>query len=157
MQLRKGNIQIWTCDEGNNMEFYGSEVTILTEAKPRSILLPKFHKTHIAQHHRSIFDLLYVKCFWFKHLSMDTYIAKFSLIIYYHSLFYSLEYGATIVISYCDFKHHASNWLTFLSSQHCILNQCAPLLYHVTMNQPISFDSLHLTYKKNTIYLYPTL
>ncbi len=41
-------IQIWTCDEGN-IEFCGSEATILTEAKPRSILLPKIHKTHIAQ------------------------------------------------------------------------------------------------------------
>ncbi len=56
-------IQIWTCDEGN-MEFYGSEATILTKAKPRSIFLPKIHKTYIAclRHHRSIFALLYVKC-----------------------------------------------------------------------------------------------
>ncbi len=52
-------IQIWTCDEGN-MEFYGSEATILT------ILLPKIHKTHIAQHHCSVFALLYVKCLWLK-------------------------------------------------------------------------------------------
>ncbi len=40
-------IQIWTSDEGN-MEFYGSEATILTEVKARSILLPKIHKIHIA-------------------------------------------------------------------------------------------------------------
>ncbi len=62
-------IQIWTCDEGN-MEFYGSETTILTEAKPMSILLLKIHKTHIARHHRSIFTLLYVKCLWFKHVGL---------------------------------------------------------------------------------------
>ncbi len=39
-------IQIWTCDE-DNMEFYGSEATILTEVKPRSILLPKKKKKNI--------------------------------------------------------------------------------------------------------------
>ncbi len=50
-------IQIWTCDEGN-IGFYGSEATILTEAKPKLILLPKIYKTHIAQHHRSILALL---------------------------------------------------------------------------------------------------
>ncbi len=54
-------IQIWTYDKGN-MEFYGSEAIILTEVKLRSILLQKIHKTHIAQYHRSIFALLYVKC-----------------------------------------------------------------------------------------------
>ncbi len=37
------------------MEFYGSEAKILTEVKPRSIFLPKIHKTHIAQHQTSIF------------------------------------------------------------------------------------------------------
>ncbi len=63
--IMRNMIQIWTCDEGN-MEFYGSELTILTEAKPRSILLPKIYKIHIAQHHRSIFALLYVKCLLFK-------------------------------------------------------------------------------------------
>ncbi len=42
------------------MEFYGSEAKTSTEAKPRSILLPKIHKTHIAPYHRSIFALLYV-------------------------------------------------------------------------------------------------
>ncbi len=82
------------------MEFYESEATILTDAKPRSILLLKIHKTHIGQHHRSIFALLYVKCLWFKHIGLwDTYIARFSLIIYKHSLFYSLGHGATIVTS----------------------------------------------------------
>ncbi len=35
------------------------------------------------------------------HWSMDTYIARFSLIIYYHSLFCSLGHYATIVASYC--------------------------------------------------------
>ncbi len=36
--------------------------------------------------------------------SLDTYIARFSLIIYYHSMFYSLNlrHGATIVRSYCS-------------------------------------------------------
>ncbi len=57
------------------MEFYGSEARILTMAKPkvnlpRSILLPKIHKTHIARHHRSIFALLHVKCLWFKHIGL---------------------------------------------------------------------------------------
>ncbi len=66
-------IQIWTCDEGN-MEFYGSEATILTEAKLRSILLPKIHKTHIGGHHSSIFALLYVKCLWFKHIGLWIHI-----------------------------------------------------------------------------------
>ncbi len=41
---------------------------------PRSILLPKIHKTHIAQHHRSIFALLYVKCLWFKHIGLWVHI-----------------------------------------------------------------------------------
>ncbi len=35
------------------------------------------------------------------HWFMDTYIARLYLILYYHSLFYSLGHGATIVISYC--------------------------------------------------------
>ncbi len=56
-------IQIWTWDEGN-VEFCGSEATILTEAKLRSILLPKIHRTHITRHHSSIFVLLYFKSLW---------------------------------------------------------------------------------------------
>ncbi len=56
------------------MEFYGSEATILTEAKLRSILLPKIHKTHIARHHKSIFALLYVKSLWFKHIGLWIHI-----------------------------------------------------------------------------------
>ncbi len=55
------------------MEFDGSEATILTEAKLRSIFLLKIHKTHIAKHHRSIFALLYVKCVWFKHIGLWIY------------------------------------------------------------------------------------
>ncbi len=47
------------------MEFYGPGAPIFTEAKLKSILLPKVHKTHIAQHQRSIFAL-YVKYLWFK-------------------------------------------------------------------------------------------
>ncbi len=74
------------------MEFYGSESTILTQAKLWSILLPKSHKTHIAQLHRSIFAI-YI------------YIAKFPLIVYYHSLFYILGHVATIVTSYCDVRY----------------------------------------------------
>ncbi len=35
------------------------------------------------------------------HWFIETYIARLSLIIYYHSLFYCLDHGATIVISYC--------------------------------------------------------
>ncbi len=62
-------IQIWTCVEGN-IKFYWSEATILTLALPLSILLPKFHKTHIAWHHRSIFALLYVTCLWFKYIGL---------------------------------------------------------------------------------------
>ncbi len=34
------------------------------------------------------------------HWSMDTYIARFSLIIYYDSLFYSLGHGVTILMPY---------------------------------------------------------
>ncbi len=56
-----------TCDEGN------------MRAKPRSILLPKIHKTHIAQYHRSIFALLYVKCLWFKPIGLWIYILLESL------------------------------------------------------------------------------
>ncbi len=67
------DIQIWTCDEGN-MEFYGSSATILTKAKPRSILLLKIHKTHIARHHSSIFSLLYVKCLWLKPIGLWIHI-----------------------------------------------------------------------------------
>ncbi len=52
------------------MEFYGSEATILTEAKPWSILLQKIHKTHIARHHMSIFALLYVKWLWFRNIGL---------------------------------------------------------------------------------------
>ncbi len=59
------------------MEFYGSEATILTEAKPWSILLPNTYKTHIVQHHRSIFALFICQMFmvtarWL----MDAYIAR---------------------------------------------------------------------------------
>ncbi len=36
------------------------------------------------------------------HWSMDAYIVRFSLLIYYHSLFYHLEHGVTIVMSYCS-------------------------------------------------------
>ncbi len=60
--LKNKIIQIWNCDKGN-MEFYGPEAIILTEVKPRSILLLKIHKTHISRHHRTIFALLYVKCY----------------------------------------------------------------------------------------------
>ncbi len=70
-------IQIWICDEGN-MEFYGSEATILTEAKPRSILLLKIHKTQLP-------DIIGQYLLYYMsnaHWSMDTYIARFSLIIY---------------------------------------------------------------------------
>ncbi len=35
------------------------------------------------------------------HWSMDKDIARFSLIIYFHSVFYSLKHGSTIVTSYC--------------------------------------------------------
>ncbi len=72
-------------------------------------LLPKIHKTHIVWHHRAIFALLYVKCLWFKHIGLwtHTYIARFSLLIYYHSLFYSLH-GATIVTSYSDVNYYDS-------------------------------------------------
>ncbi len=41
---------------------------------PRSILLQKIHKTHIARHHMSIFALLYVKCLWFKHIGLWIHI-----------------------------------------------------------------------------------
>ncbi len=63
------SIQILTYDEGN-MTFYGSEATILTQAMPRLILLPKIHKTYISQHHRSIFALLYIKCLWLKPIGL---------------------------------------------------------------------------------------
>ncbi len=73
------------------MEFYGSEATILTKAKPRSILLLKIHKTHIVQHHKSIFAIIYMSNVYVQaHWSMDKYIASFSIIDYYHPLFYSL-------------------------------------------------------------------
>ncbi len=41
-------------------------------------------------------------------LWIHTYIARFSLIIYYHSLIYSLGHGATIVMSYGDVRYHGS-------------------------------------------------
>ncbi len=43
-------IQIWIYHE-SNVEFYGSEATLLMEVKLKSILLLKIHKTHIARHH----------------------------------------------------------------------------------------------------------
>ncbi len=43
---------------------------VMRAISPRSILLLKIHKTHIARHHRSIFALLYVKCLWFKHIGL---------------------------------------------------------------------------------------
>ncbi len=101
-------IQIWTCNEGN-MEFYGSEATVLTEVKPRSILLPKIHKTHIARHHRSIFALLYMSNVY--GWCPLVYIARLSLIIYYHSLFYSMGawcFYCDIILSYYDTRYHDS-------------------------------------------------
>ncbi len=73
-------IQIWTCDEGN-VEIYGSQATILTEAKPRSILLPKIYKAHITQHLMLIFALLYVKCLWFKHICLWIHLLLVFIII----------------------------------------------------------------------------
>ncbi len=59
------------------MVFYRTEATIVTEVKPRSIMLLMIHKTHIAQHHRSIFALLYVKClFYLKYISMHIFHKK---------------------------------------------------------------------------------
>ncbi len=54
------------------------------------------------------------------HWSINTYIARLSLIIYYHSLFYSLRHGATIMMSYCDIRYHSSTWVTFLSNNSTI-------------------------------------
>ncbi len=111
----EGNIiQIWTCDEGN-MEYYGSEATILTKAKPRSILLPKIHKTHIPRHHRSIFacQMFMVQAHW----SMNTYIARFSLKYSYR--FPVLHSG---VCSYhCDIRYHGRTGVTFLSNNGTIV------------------------------------
>ncbi len=56
------------------MEFYGYLATILTEAKLRSILLLKIHKSHISRHDRPIFALLYAKCLWFKHIGLWIHI-----------------------------------------------------------------------------------
>ncbi len=39
------------------MEFYGFEATILTKARPRSILMTKIHKIYIAGYDRSIFAM----------------------------------------------------------------------------------------------------
>ncbi len=47
------------------------------------------------------------------HWSMDTYLARFSLIIYYHTLFSSLEHGATIMMLYCDVRYHGNTRVTF--------------------------------------------
>ncbi len=58
-------IQIWTYDQGN-MEFCGSQATLLTKVRPRSIFLLNIHKTHNTWHLRSIFALLYVTCLLLK-------------------------------------------------------------------------------------------
>ncbi len=70
--------------------------SIHTVVKPRSILLPKIHKTLIAQHQRSLFSL-YVKCLWFNPIGLWIPI----LLVYYHSLVYSLEHGTAIITPYC--------------------------------------------------------
>ncbi len=89
------------------MEFYGSSATRLTLASPQSILLPKIHKTHIAQHHTSIFALLYVKCLQGSSTLVYGYIYCYILL---NNLltFPVLVYGATIVTSYCDVRYHSS-------------------------------------------------
>ncbi len=62
--------EIYILKQCNFIECQESEATILTEAMPRSILLLKIHKTHVAWHHRSILALLYVKCLWSKHIGL---------------------------------------------------------------------------------------
>ncbi len=112
-------IQIWTCNEGN-MEFYGAEATILSKVKSKSILLPKIHKTLIARHHKSI--LLYYM------LNVDgssPLVYGCIYCYYYHSLFYSLGHGVTIVMSYCPIVisdtnvspncHNSTKWLTIVA------------------------------------------
>ncbi len=62
---------MWTFDEGD-IEFYGSEITMLTEAWPRS-LFPKVHKPIlpdiIGQYLLYYMSNVYVKAQWF----IDTY------------------------------------------------------------------------------------
>ncbi len=104
------------------MDFYGSESTILTEVKPRSLLLPKIHKTHIARHRRSVFALYMVQAHW----SMDA-----RLLTYYHSLLYSVGYGTTVVKSYCDIRHHCSSTrVTFLSNNSTIWCHSSTIWHH---------------------------
>ncbi len=98
-----------------------------------------------------------------------TYIARFSLIIYYHSLFYNLGHGTTIVVSYCDsdtivapqtivqydITIIAKWWQAILENTDWSIwyfeSVCTNTEGHVTRNQPISFEYLHLTYNK---YIY---
>ncbi len=121
-----------------------------------------------------------VQAHWF----MDTYIARFSLIIYYHSLFYSLgmvlllwrhcpimisdtmaapnwhfyqtivqydvtivHYDVTIVALWQTILENI-DWSIWYFESVCTITKC-----HVTRNQPISFEYLHLTYNK-LVYLY---
>ncbi len=56
--------------------FYASEATILTDALPRSIVLPQIHKTPYCPHHRSILYWLY------HYFGYTIYIVSFILVMY---------------------------------------------------------------------------
>ncbi len=68
-----------------------------------------------------------VEAHWF----MDTYhIARLSLIIYYHYLFYSVGHGVTIVTSHCYVRCHGSTRVTFLSNNSTIWHHNSRIWRH---------------------------
>ncbi len=69
------------------MEFYGSEVTILTKANIHKPILPEI----IGQYLLYYMSIVYGS-------SANAYIARFSLIICHYSLFYSLGHGVYAVL-----------------------------------------------------------
>ncbi len=96
------------------------------QAKPRSILLLKIHKTHIARHHRSIITLLYVKCLWLlKPIIFNTLLP-----------FPVLQSGARcyycdiILSNYHDIRYHGSTRVTFLSSNTTIWSHNSTIWCH---------------------------
>ncbi len=91
------------------------------------------------------------------HRSMDTYIARLSLIIYYHSLFYSLGHGATIVTSYCDVRYHSSTWVTFLSTNSTIWDHNSTIWRHnsstMMLNNMLWYCLVNMVFGKKYAWL----
>ncbi len=135
---------IWTCDE-SNMEFYGTEATILTNAMPKSIWWTKIHKTHIARHHKLIFALLYVKYLWFKHIGLWIHI----LLSNNNTLW--CHYSSTMMTGNIG-KYWHLNMVFWVSMHHGTRNRLISFEYRISYI--INLLLIAKWYKESLIYVF---